>query len=172
MEPQLSATAHGKNLHPHDEVTWTPEAEHAFYELKQALMSPPTLGIPDPTKPFIQTVDERGGCMTSVLLQDHGGRLRPIAYFSAELDPVAAILPRCLRAVAAAEKAVVASRDIAGYSDLTLLVPLSVSIFLLEQKTSHLSTARWLRYNAVLLEIPNITVKRCTILQLCKKCAN
>lgn len=164
MEAQLSAIAHGKNLHPHDEVTWTPEAEQAFFELKQALMSPPTLGIPDPTKPFIQTVDEKEGCMSSVLLQDHGGRLRPVAYFSAKLDPVAAGLPRCLRAVAAAEKAVIASRDIVSYSDLTLLVPHSVSMILLEQKTSHLSTARWLRYNAILLEMPNITVKRCTIL--------
>lgn len=56
------------------------------------------------------------------------------------------------------------SRDVMGYSDLTLLVPHAVSMILLEQKTSHLSTARWLRYNTVLLEMPNITVKRCNVL--------
>lgn len=50
--------------------------------------------------------------MTSVLLQEHGGALRPLAYFSCKLDPVAA-----------AEKALVASRDLVGYSPLTLLVP-------------------------------------------------
>lgn len=33
------------------------------------LESPPTLGIPDPTKPFTQ--DERDGCMTLLLLQKH-----------------------------------------------------------------------------------------------------
>ncbi|KAI3356356.1 hypothetical protein L3Q82_017587 [Scortum barcoo] len=44
-------------------------------------------------------------------------------YFSAKLDPVAAGHPRCLHAVAAAEKALLASRDIVGYAHVTLLVP-------------------------------------------------
>ena len=44
------------------------------------------------------------------------------------------------------------------------LVPHDVSHILLEQKTSHLSTARWLRYNTFLLDMPNITVKRCNVL--------
>ena len=83
-----------------------------------------------------------------------------MAYFSSKLNAVAAGLPRCLCAVAAAEKAVLVSRDIVGYSDLILLVPHAVALILLEQKTSHLSTATWLRYNTVLLDMPNIAVKR------------
>lgn len=79
-----------------------------------------------------------------------------------KLDPVAAGLPRCLRAVAAADKAVMASRDSVSYSDLILMVPHSVSMILQEQKTLHLSTARWLRYHTILLDMPNVTVKRCT----------
>ncbi len=62
------------------------------------------------------------------------------------------------------KKAILASREIVEYSDVTLLVPHAVSMILLEQRTSHLSTARWLRYNAILLEMPNITIKRCTVL--------
>ena len=88
----------------------------------------------------------------------------PLAYFSAKLVPVAAGLPRCLQAVAAAEKAVMTSRGIGGYSDVTLLVLHAVTMILFEQKTSHLSTAGWLRYSTVLLEMPNVHVKRYNVL--------
>ncbi|XP_062248239.1 uncharacterized protein LOC133956894 [Platichthys flesus] len=164
LEAPLGALYHGKSLSPHERVVWTPEADEAFVTLKKTLQQSPTLALPNPDKPFVQAVDERDRCMTSVLLQSHGDKFHPVAYFSAKLDPVAAGLPRCLRAVAACEKAVLASRDIVGYSDLTLLVPHAVSLILIEQKTSHLSAARWLRYHTVLLDMPNITVKRCSTL--------
>ena len=35
--------------------------------------------------------------MTSVLLQDHGNKLRPVAYFSSKLDPVVAGLQRYIQ---------------------------------------------------------------------------
>lgn len=76
--------------------------------------------------------------MTLILLQQLHGKHRPVAYFSSKQDTVAAGLPRCLRAVAAAaEKAVIASRDLVGYQDLTSLVQHAVSLILLEQKTAH-----------------------------------
>ncbi|XP_041835321.1 uncharacterized protein LOC121636042 [Melanotaenia boesemani] len=164
LEAPLTSCIHGKNLSAHDHFFWTPEAEQAFLSVKQALCSAPALALPDPAKPFFQFVDEKHGFMSSVLLQQHGSHKRPVAYYSSKLDSVAAGLPGCLRAVAACEKAVLASRDIVGYSELTVFVPHSVSIILLEQKTSHLSAARWLRYTTVLLDMPNITMKRCTSL--------
>lgn len=59
--------------------------------------------------------------MTSVLLQKHRTDLRSVAYFSAELNPVAVSELKRLRATA--EKALSVSRDILGYMQLTLVVP-------------------------------------------------
>ena len=61
LEAPLGALIHGKGLQSADHVLWTTEAESAFTQLKLALQTAPTLGIPDPHKPFIQAVD--GGCM-------------------------------------------------------------------------------------------------------------
>lgn len=78
------------------------QKQKAFIDLKLALQTTPTLGLPDPTRPFAQTVDEKNGYMTSVyhiiiiILEEHRGRQRPVAYFSAKLDSVAAGQPTCL----------------------------------------------------------------------------
>ncbi|XP_065119779.1 uncharacterized protein [Paramisgurnus dabryanus] len=42
--------------------------------------------------------------------------------------------------------------------------PHSVSHILFGQRTSHLSAARWLRYSCALLQMSNVTVERCTVL--------
>lgn len=73
-ESPLSALAHGKGLQPHDKLTWIPEAEKAFKNIL-LIKTSLTLGLPDPERNFVQTVDERMG---SVLLQDHGEDLWPI----------------------------------------------------------------------------------------------
>ncbi len=164
LEKPLRALTTGKGLRSCDKINWSTEAQDAFANMKLQLAQAPTLGLPVLEKPFTQMVDEKHGFMSSVLLQTHGDRLRPVAYFSTKLDAVAAGLPHCLRAVAAAELAVLASREFVGYSDLTLMVPHAVSMILQEQRTSHLSTARWLRYHTILLDMPNVTVKRCTTL--------
>ncbi len=164
LEKPLRALTTGKGLRSCDKINWSTEAQDAFAHMKLQLAQAPTLGLPVLEKPFTQMVDEKHGFMSSVLLQTHGDRLRPVAYFSTKLDAVAAGLPHCLRAVAAAELAVLASREFVGYSDLTLMVPHAVSMILQEQRTSHLSTARWLRYHTILLDMPNVTVKRCTTL--------
>ncbi len=80
-ESPPSALAHGKGLQPHDKLTWTSEAEKAFDNLKILLQTSPNLGLPDPERNFVQTVDEKNGFMTSVLLQDHGGEVETSGLF-------------------------------------------------------------------------------------------
>jgi len=49
---------------------------------------------------------ERDGFAKAGLTQQHGDKMRPSAYYSTKLDPVAQGLSPCLRAVAAASYAV------------------------------------------------------------------
>lgn len=93
-------------------IKWTTEAEEAFCNLKQALVSSTALALPDYSKPFIQMADCKDKYMTSVLTQQHGAKLRPVAYFSTKLDSVACALPHCVRAVVAASMAIHASAGI------------------------------------------------------------
>lgn len=62
---------HGKGMGPHDALDWTNECEWAFTDLKQAICEAP--GVPNYKRPFQLCADERGGFMTAVLGQDHGG---------------------------------------------------------------------------------------------------
>uniref|UniRef100_A0AAY4E4H3 Reverse transcriptase/retrotransposon-derived protein RNase H-like domain-containing protein n=1 Tax=Denticeps clupeoides TaxID=299321 RepID=A0AAY4E4H3_9TELE len=101
-------------------LNWTSEAEKAFCDIKQALTSNLALALPNYSKPFIQMVDCKDKYMTSVLGQQHGDKLRPIAYFSSKLDNVARALPHCVRAVIAASIAVEASAGIVLFHPLTL----------------------------------------------------
>ncbi|XP_072571993.1 uncharacterized protein [Paramormyrops kingsleyae] len=147
-----------------DRLTWTTEAEDALIDLKQALMSAPALGVPDYQKPFVQYVDEKKGFMTSVLTQYHGWRCKPVAYYSKRLDSVARALPPCLRAVAATAEAVMASADLVQLHPLTLRVPHAVHAILTQARTSHLTPARSVHYQNVLLTLANVTVERCSAL--------
>ena len=86
--------------------------------------------------------------MTLVLLPDHEGKQRPVAFFSRKL-PVDTGILNCLRALAASDKTGI--QDLVGYSPLTLLIPNAVSMMLY-------------LYHAVLLEMLNITLKKCNVL--------
>uniref|UniRef100_A0A9J7ZHX5 Reverse transcriptase RNase H-like domain-containing protein n=1 Tax=Cyprinus carpio carpio TaxID=630221 RepID=A0A9J7ZHX5_CYPCA len=87
-------------------LNWTEEAELHF---TRAPCQAPALGIAQSDRPFVRYIHEHLRCMTACLMQDHGGSLRPIHYYSGKLDLVTQGMAPCLRAVQAVHLALQAS---------------------------------------------------------------
>ncbi|KAJ1115545.1 hypothetical protein NDU88_003769 [Pleurodeles waltl] len=147
-----------------DVLTLSEKEMKAFTELRECMCRAPALGMPDYMKPFVLFCHERDACSLSVLTQVHGGVNRPVAYFSATLDPVAAALLGCLRAVAAVGQSLAKCEGIVMGHPLTVKVPHSVEFLLTRTKTLHMTNARLTKYETIILGSPNVTLKRCTVL--------
>ncbi|CAM5079131.1 unnamed protein product [Eretmochelys imbricata] len=147
-----------------DPVSWTPEIKNAFKSVKKALISAPALGFPNYSKPFSLFTHERQGVASGVLLQYLGGRPRPVAYYSVQLDSVIQGSVSCVRSVAAAAVMVERSRPIVLGHPLTVWVPHEVEILLKQHSTQALSPQRAHKYELILLAADNVTLRRCNIL--------
>ncbi|OCT82260.1 hypothetical protein XELAEV_18024780mg [Xenopus laevis] len=144
--------------------TMTPEAANNFATLKHILSTAPALGLPDYEKPFKLFVSERQGHAFGVLTQSHGSRLRPIGYFSGQLDNVAKGSPSCMRAVYAANLLLDKTSDIILGHECILLAPHDITAILNQTQPKHMSAARHLRLQCSMLIPDNVTLQRCTIL--------
>ncbi|KAJ1125349.1 hypothetical protein NDU88_003781 [Pleurodeles waltl] len=147
-----------------DTLTMSEKEMRAFIELRECMCRAPALGMPDYTKPFVLFCHERDACSLSVLTQVHGGANRPVAYFSATLEPVAAALPGCLHAVAAVGQSLTQCEGIVMGHLLTVMVPHSVEILLTRTKTQHMPNTHLTKYERIILGSPNVSLKRCTVL--------
>ncbi|KAL0151304.1 hypothetical protein M9458_053495 [Cirrhinus mrigala] len=70
--------------HQITQLTWSPEALHAFDELRERFTSAPILRHPDPNEPFIVELDATNTGVGAILSQRHGdpAKMYPCAYFS------------------------------------------------------------------------------------------
>ncbi|XP_064495862.1 uncharacterized protein LOC135405074 [Pseudopipra pipra] len=144
-------------------ITWTDETRDVFKQLKQSLMSAPALGLPDLTKPFELFTHEQLNVALGVLSQTLGSQRRAVAYFSKQLDSVSQGWPGCLRAVAATVILIEEARKLTLGQHITVYVPHAVQA-VLEQKGGHwLSPSRMLKYQVVLLEQDDVTLKTTSI---------
>ncbi|KAL2095353.1 hypothetical protein ACEWY4_010072 [Coilia grayii] len=66
---------------------WDGSCEDAFQSLKEKLTSAPVLAYADFQKPFILEVDASHGGLGAILSQEHGGKVRPVAFASRGLKP-------------------------------------------------------------------------------------
>ena len=68
-------------------IKWSEMQEKAFTTLKCLLVAEPVLRLPDMLKPFMLRTDALDVGIGDVLLQQHEGKLFPIAYASKKLLP-------------------------------------------------------------------------------------
>ncbi len=113
----------------------------AFNDLKRALCQAPALGIAQSDKPFVLYVHEHLGFMTACLMQDHGGSLRPIHYYSGKLDIVAQGMGPCLRAVQAVHLALQASSGMVLGQTVNVKCPHAVSALMNQAKVTSVTSS-------------------------------
>lgn len=66
---------------------WGEEQQKAFESLREAIMSPPVLRMPDFTRPFVLQTDASSQALGAVLSQEIDGTRQPVAFASRTLSP-------------------------------------------------------------------------------------
>lgn len=68
-------------------VKWGPEQETAFAALKEHLANAPILKLPNFEREFVLRTDASDRELGAVVMQEHDGKLHPVAYASRKLLP-------------------------------------------------------------------------------------
>ncbi|MEJ1286835.1 hypothetical protein NN561_017847 [Cricetulus griseus] len=132
-------------------VTWTEEHQRAFDKIKTALLTAPTLTLPDLTKSFTLYVDERAGVACGVLTQALGPWKRPVAYLSKKLDPVTSGWPSCLKAIAAVALLVNDADKLTLGQHMTVIAPHALESIVRQPPDCWMTNAWMTHYQSLLL---------------------
>ena len=132
---------------PADVLDWTEEHDMAFTNLKLRLCSAPALGLPNPNKPFHIQVDAHENTLSGVLAQEHGGVLRPIAYYSRKKSSVEQGFDPCTQHVLAVHWMLTTTEPLVGFQPVVVHTMHTPVRMLLQGQIKGVSShrlARWL----------------------------
>lgn len=115
---------------------------NAFVYLKTAIVTAPGLGLPVYEKMFHLYARENCKTMAGVLAQEHGGKLRPVAFFARIVPMQVQGMPACLRALASCAMVVEMATSFTLGHATTLHTGHNVSILLKNIHTQHMSAQR------------------------------
>jgi hypothetical protein len=118
-----------------------------------------------PTQDHFQLyVYEKGGIALGVLTQLQGPTPQSVGYLSKELDNVSKGWPGCLRALAATRLLIPEAQKLILGQPLTIYTPHDLGGLLTAKGGLWLSNKRLLKYQAQLLECPNVSLWVCSAL--------
>ena len=125
---------------------WTDTRQQAFRQLIDAMISAPTLILPDPSLPYVVTADACGYGIGASLMQDQGKGLQPIAFMSKRLSSAELKYENHERELLALYRALKEWRHYLYGSKFTLRTDHHNLIWLCKQK--HLSSrqAHWMMF--------------------------
>ncbi|XP_029436901.1 LOW QUALITY PROTEIN: uncharacterized protein LOC115078247 [Rhinatrema bivittatum] len=138
---------------------WEPQELKHLDQIKEALSSPPALGLPDVTKSFHLFVDEKKGLALGVLTQIFGSWERPVAYLSKGMDNVAKGWPGCLRSIAAACLLIPEAVKLTFGQSLQVTTPHTIKGLLETHGPKWMTNSRLVKYQALLCETPEIQIQ-------------
>ncbi|XP_034298040.2 uncharacterized protein LOC117679866 [Pantherophis guttatus] len=147
-----------------DSFNWTTECKNPFETLKSLLSTSPALGLPDLTKPFHLYVEVRRNVALGVFTQRKGKWQRPVAYLSKQLDPASKGWPHCLKIIAAIVLLLVEAQKLTFASKIQVYTSHAISAILENKGHLWLSNQRLHKYQALLLDSPDLTFHQCATL--------
>ncbi|KAJ7410453.1 hypothetical protein BTVI_53288 [Pitangus sulphuratus] len=132
--------------------------------IKGTLASAPTPELLDYTKPFNLYVHEQKRIASGGISQKLVPNKRLVAYYSMQLDRIAAGAPVCIKSVAAAATRLERSGPLILGHPVTVYIPHEVETLLKQYATQALSPQQTHRYELILLIADNLALKRCNTL--------
>ena len=140
-------------------MKWNEEDEEKLRLIKKTLIETPVPSLPDLERPFYLFVNVSNQGAYGVLTQEWAGIKKPVGYCSKLLDPVSRGWPVCLQATVATALLIEEARKVTFRAPLKIYTPHNVREVLQQKAEKWLTDSRMLKYEAILIDSPDLELK-------------